>query len=180
MTNSVPARVEHKVSERDGVPFMKGTPVFPRCRFSNVIQLPRYIGANSAAQASLDFGRFRALLRQRQLLAGGLPVDLGTRAFEILLTLLQADGSLVTKEELLARVWPGIAVAEDNVKVHVSALRKALGEDRDFIRTEFGRGYRFTAAIRRNGYERATVRRVARAVRARRGAGIALDLNGAK
>jgi non-specific serine/threonine protein kinase len=47
----------------------------------------------------------------------------------------------------LARVWPGIAVAEDNVKVHVSALRKALGEDRDFIRTEFGRGYRFTAAV---------------------------------
>jgi DNA-binding winged helix-turn-helix (wHTH) protein len=45
-------------------------------------------------------------------------------------------------------VWPGIVVAEENLKVQISALRKALGEDRDFIRTEFGRGYRFTAAVR--------------------------------
>jgi len=54
---------------------------------------------------------------------------------------------MVTKGELLSRVWPGIVVAEDNLKVHVSALRRALGEDRDFIRTEFGRGYRFTAVV---------------------------------
>jgi DNA-binding winged helix-turn-helix (wHTH) protein len=100
-----------------------------------------------STQAALGFGRFRVLLRQRQLLADELPVELGTRAFDLLLALLEADGSLVTKEQLLARGWPGIAVAEDSVKVHVSALRKALGEDRDFIRTEFGRGYRFTAAV---------------------------------
>jgi non-specific serine/threonine protein kinase len=61
--------------------------------------------------------------------------------------LLEANGSLVSKEQLLARVWPGIAVADANVKVHVCALRKALGEDRNFIRTEFGRGYRFIAAV---------------------------------
>jgi DNA-binding winged helix-turn-helix (wHTH) protein len=88
------------------------------------------------------------LLRQRQLLADGVPIALGTRAFELLLALLEANGSLVSKEQLLARVWPEIAVAEDTVKVHVSALRKALGEDRDYIRTEFGRGYRFIAAVR--------------------------------
>jgi DNA-binding winged helix-turn-helix (wHTH) protein len=122
-------------------------PVFPRCRLSNVMQLPYHIGAKSAAQASLGFGRFRVLLRQRQLLADELPVELGTRAFDLLLALLEADGSLVTKEQLLARAWPGITVAEDNVKVQVSALRKALGEDRDFIHTEFGRGYRFIAAV---------------------------------
>jgi DNA-binding winged helix-turn-helix (wHTH) protein len=80
-------------------------------------------------------------------LADGLPIELGTRAFELLLALLEANGSLVSKEQLLARVWPGIAVADANVKVHVCALRKALGEDRDFIRTEFGRGYRFIAAV---------------------------------
>src|ERR1700719_4194527 len=148
MKDSVPERIERKMSQRDGVPFMKGTPVFPRCRFSNVMQLPCHIGVKSAAQASLGFGRFRVLLRQRQLLADELPVELGTRAFDLLLALLESDGSLVTKEQLLARVWPRIAVAEDNVKVHISALRKALGEDRDFIRTEFGRGYRFTVAIR--------------------------------
>ncbi len=65
-----------------------------------------------------------------------------------LLPFLEADGSLVTKDELLSRVWPGIVVAEENLKVQISALRKALGEDRDFIRTEFGRGYGFTAAVR--------------------------------
>jgi DNA-binding winged helix-turn-helix (wHTH) protein len=144
MKDSVPERIERKMSQRDG---MKDTPVFARCRFSNVMQLPCHIGVKSAAQASLGFGRFRVLLRQRQLLADELPVELGTRAVDLLLALLEADGSLVTKEQLLARVWPGITVAEDNVKVQVSALRKVLGEDRDFIHTEFGRGYRFTATV---------------------------------
>src|SRR2546430_2345892 len=101
-----------------------------------------------AAEATLEFGRFRVLLRRRQLLAGDAPIELGTRAFDLLLVLLEADGSLVTKDQLLTRVWPGIVVAEDNLKVQISAVRKALGEDRDFIRTEFGRGYRFTARVR--------------------------------
>jgi DNA-binding winged helix-turn-helix (wHTH) protein len=87
------------------------------------------------------------LLRQRQLLADGLPVDLGTRAFDLLLVLLESDGLLISKEELISRVWPGIVVSEENLKVQVSALRKALGADRDVIRTEFGRGYRFTGML---------------------------------
>ena len=58
-----------------------------------------------------------------------------------------ADGSLVTKDELLDRAWPGVVVAEENLKTQISALRKALGADRDFIRTEFGRGYRFTGVL---------------------------------
>jgi DNA-binding winged helix-turn-helix (wHTH) protein len=102
----------------------------------------------ATAEASLEFGRFRVLLRQRLLMADGVPIELGTRAFELLLALLEADGALVTKEQLLARVWPGLVVAEDNLKEQVFKLRRALGEDRDFIRTEFGRGYRFTAAVR--------------------------------
>jgi DNA-binding winged helix-turn-helix (wHTH) protein len=108
-------------------------------------------GANRsspAADAVLEFGRFRILLRRRRLVADGVPVELGTRAFDLLLALLEADGSLVTKEELMSRVWPGIVVAEENLKVQISLLRKALGEDRNFNRTEFGRGYRFTAAVR--------------------------------
>ena len=105
-------------------------------------------GANRATvEASLEFGRFRVLLRQRLLLADGVPIELGTRAFELLLALLEANGSLVSKQQLLARVWPGTVVAEDNLKVHVFKLRRALGKDTDFIRTEFGRGYRFTAAV---------------------------------
>jgi DNA-binding winged helix-turn-helix (wHTH) protein len=102
----------------------------------------------TAASADLEFGRFRVLLRRRQLLAGGAPVELGTRAFDLLLVLLEADGALVTKEELLSRVWSGVVVSEDNLKFQVSALRKALGADRDVIHTEFGRGYRFTGVVR--------------------------------
>jgi DNA-binding winged helix-turn-helix (wHTH) protein len=90
------------------------------------------------------------LLRRRQLLADGVPVELGTRAFDLLLVLLEADGLLVTKKELLNRVWPGIVVSEENLKVQMSALRKALGAHRDVIRTEFGRGYRFTGVLRWN------------------------------
>ena len=109
-------------------------------------------GANrsspTAADAMLEFGRFRVLRRRRQLVADGVPIELGTRAFDLLLVLLEAEGSLVAKEELMSRVWPGIVVAEENLKVQISALREAFGEDRDFIRTEFGRGYRFTAAVR--------------------------------
>ena len=108
-------------------------------------------GANRPGSATADgafeFGRVRVLLRQRQLLADGVPVELGTRAFDLLVVLLEADGSLVTSEELVGRVWPGIVVSEGNLKVQVSALRRALGADRSAIRTEFGRGYRFTGVL---------------------------------
>jgi DNA-binding winged helix-turn-helix (wHTH) protein len=102
----------------------------------------------AAAGGALEFGRFRVLLRRRKLVAGGVPVGLGTRAFDLLLVLLEGDGALVTKDELISRAWPTTVVADQNLKVQIHALRKALGEDRDFIRTEVGRGYRFTAAIR--------------------------------
>ena len=97
--------------------------------------------------AAFEFGRSRLLLRQRQLLVDGVPVELGARAFDLLLALLEADGALVTKEELLGRVWPGIIVVEENLKTQISALRKALGADRELIRTDFGRGYRFTGVL---------------------------------
>jgi DNA-binding winged helix-turn-helix (wHTH) protein len=107
-------------------------------------------GGATAASVEPEFGRFRVLLRRRQLLADGVPVELGTRAFDLLLALLEADGSLVAKEELMSRVWPGTVVSEDNLKFQVSALRKALGADRDLVQTEFGRGYRFIGVLRVN------------------------------
>jgi len=104
------------------------------------------------------------LRRQRLLLADGVPVELGTRAFDILIVLLEADGALVTHNEMQSRVWPGIVVARDNLKVQISALRKALGEDRELIRTENGRGYRFTAPVRVTaaGWECLSTRRAAK------------------
>jgi DNA-binding winged helix-turn-helix (wHTH) protein len=102
------------------------------------------------ADDALEFGRSRVLLRRRQLLVDGVPVKLGTRAFDLLLVLLEADGELVTKEELVDRVWPDFVVCEQSLKVQISALRKALGADRNLIRTEFGRGYRFIGMLRSN------------------------------
>ena len=104
--------------------------------------------SRATGDASIEFGRFRMLPRRRQLLADGVPVELGTRAFDLLLVLVEADGALVIKEELLKRVWQGIVVSEDNLRVQVSALRKALGAYREVIHTESGRGYRFIGIFR--------------------------------
>jgi DNA-binding winged helix-turn-helix (wHTH) protein len=106
--------------------------------------------SSGRTEAAIEFGRFRVLLRRRWLLTDGVPVELGTRAFDLLLVLLKADGALVTKNELLNRVWSDIVVSEENLKVQISALRKALGTDRNLIRTEFGRGYRFIGILRSN------------------------------
>ncbi len=116
----------------------------------NPLSLSANRSSPATADEAIEFGRFRVLLRQRQLLADGVPVELGTRAFDLLLALLEADGLLLTKEKLVSRVWPDVVVSEENLKVQVSALRKALGADRDVIRTEFGRGYRFTGVLRSN------------------------------
>src|SRR5215469_12548317 len=103
---------------------------------------------NLPCDRTIEFGKFSILGRQRRLLAGGVPVELGTRAFDILMVLIEADGALVTKNELQRRVWDGVVVSPDNLKVQIAALRKALGEDRELILTDHGRGYRFTAAVR--------------------------------
>jgi predicted ATPase/DNA-binding winged helix-turn-helix (wHTH) protein len=98
--------------------------------------------------AWLEFGRFRLFTRQRELRLGDVTVPLGSRAFDVLLILVESEGELVTKEELLARVWPGAVVEESNIQVQVSALRKALGEERNLILTVPLRGYRFTGEVR--------------------------------
>jgi DNA-binding response OmpR family regulator len=81
----------------------------------------------AVAGADLEFGRFRVLLRRRQLLADGVPVELGTRAFDLLLVLLKARGALVTKEELLSRVWPSVVVSEENVKGSGRGIAQSTG-----------------------------------------------------
>jgi DNA-binding winged helix-turn-helix (wHTH) protein len=100
----------------------------------------------TTVESIIEFGRFRVLPRRRELLADGQPIELGARAFDILLALIEANGSLVTKEELLNRVWPARIVEENNLTVQILALRKAFGGDRRLIRTDYGRGYRFLAA----------------------------------
>jgi DNA-binding winged helix-turn-helix (wHTH) protein len=74
--------------------------------------------------------------------AGGVPVPLGSRAFDIFVVLIQSEGQLVTKDGLMARVWPRAIVGDNKLRVHISAIRKALGSDRAMLKTSFGRGYR--------------------------------------
>jgi adenylate cyclase len=98
----------------------------------------------SVAEA-LRFGGFRLDLSRRKLLRDDQPVRLGRRPLDILCHLASANGGVVSKDELMARLWPGRVVEEGNLHVHVSALRKALGEDGEghsYIVTVPGRGYR--------------------------------------
>ena len=69
------------------------------------------------------------LPRRRELRSRGTPVALGNRAFEIIEALARAEGQLVSKDDLMERVWPGIIVGDNTLQVHISAVRKALGPD---------------------------------------------------
>jgi TolB-like protein/Tfp pilus assembly protein PilF len=100
-------------------------------------------------QDEVSFGRFRLDLRHRKLTGEGAPIELKSKAFDILAVLASAQGQVVTKDELMAKVWPGLVVEESNIQVHISALRKALGEARDrpvHLFTVSGRGYRLVGA----------------------------------
>src|SRR5258707_3241197 len=86
-------------------------------------------------QWEIDLGR-------RELRSHGIPVPLGGRAFEIVTVLVQSATELVTKDHMMERVWPGAVVGEGTLHVHISAVRKALGQDRAMLKTVSGRGYR--------------------------------------
>src|SRR3982074_641149 len=97
--------------------------------------------------AAIQFGRFRVLPRRREFLIEGRPVELGGRAFDVLMALIEASGAVVGKDALMHRVWPDRIVEENNLQAQISALRRAFGADRDLIRTIAGRGYQFTGEI---------------------------------
>jgi TolB-like protein/DNA-binding response OmpR family regulator len=93
----------------------------------------------------IRIGRFRLNLRSPELQHDGRPVRIHRRALGILCALAEAKGGIVSKDALMARLWPGRVVEEGNLHVHVSALRKSLDEleeGHDFIVTVPGRGYR--------------------------------------
>lgn len=103
-----------------------------------------------AAPTEMSFGPFRVLPTQFLLLDGDKQVPLGSRALEILIVLLERSGELVSKQELMSRVWPNIFVDPANLTVHISALRRLLRDGRDgnrFIINIPGRGYRFVASV---------------------------------
>ena len=101
----------------------------------------------SEAPAGIAFGRFLLLPQCRELLADGRPVKLGGRAFDVLMALIEARGAVVSKNALMAHVWPDRIVEENNLQWQISALRAAFGADRNLIRTVSGRGYQLAAHI---------------------------------
>jgi predicted ATPase/DNA-binding winged helix-turn-helix (wHTH) protein len=102
----------------------------------------------SDTPTAVEFGRFRVLPHRRELLAEGCPTELGGRAFDVLMVLIDAAGAVVSKDTLMERVWPGRIVEENSLVAQIAALRRAFAADRDLIRTVAGRGYQFTGVIR--------------------------------
>jgi DNA-binding winged helix-turn-helix (wHTH) protein len=106
------------------------------------------------------FGPFRLIPAQRMLSEDGKPVRLGGRALDILAALGERAGETISKEELIARAWPDTVVEEAALRVHVAALRKALGDGRAgrrYIANHPGRGYAFIAPVTRESALSVTV-----------------------
>jgi TolB-like protein/Tfp pilus assembly protein PilF len=98
------------------------------------------------------FGPFSLSVARREVRCRGDLVQLGSRAFDLLLALVTRQGQLATKHELIAAVWPDTVVDENNLTVQISALRKVLGEEGEtsrYLLTIPGRGYRFVAQVER-------------------------------
>lgn len=98
-----------------------------------------------------EFGEFRLDATKRLLLREGGIVPLMPKCFDVLLLLVSRHGQIVSKDELMSRVWPDTIVEENNLNVNVSLLRKTLGEkpnDHQFIVTVPGSGYQFVAEVR--------------------------------
>src|SRR5712671_1594389 len=101
---------------------------------------------------ALAFGPFRLIPSQKLLIENNKPVRLGSRALELLTALVERAGEVLSREELTARVWPSTIVEESSLRVHIAALRKALGDGHGgarFITNVPGRGYSFVAPVTR-------------------------------
>jgi DNA-binding winged helix-turn-helix (wHTH) protein len=97
-----------------------------------------------------QFGAFKLLPKQRLLLDGDVPVRVGGRALDLLIVLVEAAGKVVGRDELMASVWKKVVVDEGSLRVHVAALRRALGDDgetRRYIVNVPGRGYSFVGKV---------------------------------
>jgi len=111
--------------------------------------------AQGPSEIRWRFGPFTVWEAQRRIERAGETVRLGARTFELLLQLIKRSGEVLSKEELLATVWAGVVVEETSVRVHMSTLRKALGEPgagegcREWISNIPLRGYRFNGRVHR-------------------------------
>lgn len=95
--------------------------------------------------AMIQIGTLSVDFEQRDIRHHGASLRIGARALDILEVLHRANGSVVSKDDIMDAVWPGLIVEENRLQVHVATLRKALGADRDLIKTVPGRGYLLVA-----------------------------------
>lgn len=111
---------------------------------SALLSTPRF-----SANRVYYFGDFCLNPAEKQLLRHGEPIRLPPKTFDLLLVLIQNQGCLVTKERLLAEVWPQVVVEEANLSVNIASLRKVLdaGDERQYIETVPKRGYRFVGKV---------------------------------
>src|SRR3984893_12549456 len=103
-------------------------------------------------EETFAFGSFRLIPAQRMLLEDGKPLRLGSRALDILVTVVERAGETIHKDQLSIRTWPDTVVDEGALRAHVAALRKALGDGRAgkrYIVNNPGRGYTFVAPVMR-------------------------------
>ncbi|TDV33927.1 putative ATPase [Paraburkholderia caballeronis] len=94
-----------------------------------------------------SFGATVVVPRRRELLHHGIRIDLGDRAFDLLLVLVESRGSVLSKDRIIAQVWPNRIVEENTLEGQISILRRALGDDRSAIHTVTGRGYQFVGEL---------------------------------
>jgi DNA-binding winged helix-turn-helix (wHTH) protein len=116
--------------------------------------------ARDPAEHEISFGPYRLLPARRLLLEGDKPVPIGGRVLDLLIALVERPGEVVSKAELIGKVWPDTFVDEGNLKVRIAALRRALADGQAgnrYISTVVGRGYCFVAPVTRSaGSGRAT------------------------
>jgi len=96
-----------------------------------------------------SFGTTFVIPRRRELSHNGAKVEIGDRALDLLLVLVEAQGSILSKDQIIALVWQDRIVEENTLEGQISSLRRALGDDRGAIRTVAGRGYQFVGELAR-------------------------------
>ena len=107
----------------------------------------------------ISFGPYRLIPAERILLRGGEAVDVGSRALDVLIALVESAGEVVGQRELIDRAWPNVVVGEGSLRVTIAGLRKALGDGQDgvrYIANVTGRGYCFVAHVDRSKAQRLT------------------------
>ena len=109
--------------------------------------------SGSQANSVISFGPFRLYAGERLLKKGDETLVVGGRALDILIALVERAGEVVTRKELILRVWPDVTVEEANLRVQINGLRRALGESREdarYVVNVSGRGYCFVAPVTRS------------------------------